>query len=308
MTGTESAWQKNSTSQYENKSLRKCQALARTLLEVDADIVMLCEVGGLESLQNFNQLFLKGAYSPALMEGNSDRNIDVGFLIRKGSPFYFDLLSNKSRSINYLYPHERESLAQGYPIKAQSHRFSRDAVELKLFQQNRENPFLIVLLTHLKSRLDKDKVDPGGFERRQAELKTLLEIHQELETKYPNTPQVVCGDFNGNAGFHQPDEEFRPLYETTKLKDALEIDQVPQGERWTFCQIRSGARSEGRQIDFSFLNPAAAAKLKKQSAHIYRYKNETGIEIDPPQNLEAKFLLPSDHYPMVFELENLKAF
>jgi hypothetical protein len=85
---TEAEWQKLSTSVYENKSLRKSQALARSLLEINADIIMLCEVGGLESLKNFNQLFLGGAYSPCLLEGNSDRNIDVGFMVRKSLNFY----------------------------------------------------------------------------------------------------------------------------------------------------------------------------------------------------------------------------
>ncbi len=305
---SELAWQKHSTSTIENKSLRKCQALAKTLTEIDADIVMLCEVGGIESLQNFNHLFLNETYSPALLEGNSDRNIDVGFLIRKGSPFYFDLLSNKSRSINYLYPHERESMAQGYPLKIQSHRFSRDAVELKLFQADRENPFLVVLLTHLKSRLDKDRIDPAGFERRQAELKTLVDIYQELESKYPKAPKIVAGDFNGNASALETDEEFRPLYNRTSLKDVLELDQLSAGDRWTFCQIRSGSRSEGRQIDFAFLDPKAQSHLKAGSARVVRYKNERGLEIEPPQSLDAKFLLPSDHYPVVFELENLQAF
>lgn len=282
--------------------------MARCLLEINADIIMLCEVGGAESLQNFNDLFLKSAYTPALIEGNSDRNIDVGFLIKKDAPFYFDLLSNKNRLINYLYPHERESQANGYPLKSSSHKFSRDAVELRLFQNNRENPFCILLLTHLKSRLDKDRVDPGGFERRQAELRTLVEIYQELDLKHPQIPKLVCGDFNGNAASVQTDEEFRPLYEETLLRDVLELASVPPTDRWTFTQVRSGSRSEGRQIDFSFLDPLAAAFIQKGDAYVYRYKNDRGIEIDPPQSLEAKAVLPSDHYPLVFQLKGLKAF
>ncbi|MBX2989011.1 MAG: hypothetical protein KF802_14070 [Bdellovibrionaceae bacterium] len=303
----EGQWQRLSTSVYENKSLRKTKDLARAILDVDPDIVMLCEVGGLESLQQFNELFLSKAYSPVLIEGNSDRNIDVGFLIRKGEPFYYDLISNKNRPINYLYPHERESMAQGYPIKAQSHRFSRDVVELKLFQKDRENPFLIILLTHLKSRLDRDRIDPGGFERRQAELLTLLQIHHELRAKHPNTPMVVAGDFNGHAGAAGTDEEFRPLYENTDLRDVLDVAGLSPEQRATFYQVRSGARTEGRQIDYCFLSPLALPYLKKDSARVYRFKDEQGLEHDIPQTLDAKLNLPSDHYPLVFELENLQS-
>lgn len=300
----EAEWQRRSTSVYENKSLRQTRELARTVLEINPDVLMLCEVGGFESLKNFNELFLGNGYSPILLEGNSERNIDIGFLIRKNAPFYFDLLSNKNRPINYLYPHERESLT-GPVTRVQSHKFSRDVVELKFFQRDREKPFLITLLAHLKSRLDRDRIDPGGFERRQAELKTLVEIYEELEAKYPTVPKMVCGDFNGNAGSLQTDEEFRPLYERTELKDVLELGSVSTENRWTFYQVRNGGRAEGRQIDFCFLSPLLAPFLKKDSARVFKYKDERGFEIDIPQTLDAKLLLPSDHYPLVFEIENL---
>lgn len=303
----EVSWQKLSTSVLENKALKKTTELARGLLEINADIIMLCEVGGLESLVNFNELFLASAYSAVLVEGNSDRNIDVGFLVRKGLPFYYDLLSNKSRPINYLYPHERDSVAAGYPVKAPSHRFSRDVAELKLFQKDRENPFLVILLTHLKSRLDRERIDPGGFERRQAELRTLVEIYNESEAKHPSAPKIVGGDFNGNASAHATDEEFRPLYESTQLQDVLELGGMSPDQRSTFYQVRNGNRADGRQIDFAFLSPLAARTLKASSAFIYRYKDERGLEADIPQTLEAKLNLPSDHYPLVFELENLQS-
>ena len=188
LTLDERSWQKLSTSVFDNKSLLKLRALARVIKEENPDLLMLCEVGGLESLKNFNRLFLGDEYLAALTEGNSDRNIDIGFLVRKNMGFYFDLVSNRSRSIEFLYPHERQSLAAGLdslggkPI--QSHRFSRDAAELHLFMHNRENPFMVILLAHLKSRLDPDGIDPSGFERRQAEMRTLLQIYQELETRF----------------------------------------------------------------------------------------------------------------------------
>ena len=71
----EAQWQKASaTSVYENKSLKKCHDIAKSLLDINADVIMLCEVGGYESLKNFNKLFMNDAYSPCLVEGNSDRD------------------------------------------------------------------------------------------------------------------------------------------------------------------------------------------------------------------------------------------
>lgn len=308
----ETLWQKLSTSVYENKPIKKCFDMAKALKEIDADIIMLCEVGGFESLKNFNHLFMNDAYSPCLIEGNSDRNIDVGFLIRKNLDFYFDLESNRHRPIEYLYPHERELLENGYPIKngkvTTSHKFSRDAVELRLFRHNKDKPFLNVLLTHLKSRLDRDRIDPNGFERRQAELKTLIRIYNEIQARHPEVPIVMAGDFNGNASSKETDEEFRVLYTDTDLQDVLELAEVPQDQRATYYQVKSNARTEGRQIDFVFISNQLKPLLGTQTPYVYRFRDELGMICGMPHNMEAKLRLPSDHYPLVFCLENIKVF
>jgi endonuclease/exonuclease/phosphatase family metal-dependent hydrolase len=303
---TEAEWQRLSTSIFPNKPLDKVKELARTLNDINADVVMLCEVGGPESLANFNNLFLNQQYSPIVIEGNSDRNIDVGFLIKKNQSYYFDLASNKNRPINYLYPHERDPSQAG--IKITSHKFSRDAVELRLFKKERDNPFLVIILTHLKSPLDKDRIDPMGFERRRAELITLTEIYREVTDLHKNCPVVVAGDFNGNASRQSTDPEFKFLYESTELEDVLELAGKVTHERATYYQVRTSGKVDGKQIDYCFLSPLAAKCLKPGSAMVYRYKDEYGFEIDIPKSLDAKLNLPSDHYPVVFELENIEVF
>ncbi len=303
-------WHRLSTSVYENKPLLKAKALAQVILDENPDVVLLCEVGGLESLQNFNRLFLNDQYSPALIEGNSDRNIDVGYLIRKNQPFYFDLISNKNRPIHYLYPHERQSVETGYPVKSGkvngSHKFSRDAAELHLFRNDREKPFLIFILTHLKSRLDPNGFDPSGFERRQAELKTLIQIYQELEARFQyKVPIIVAGDFNGNATPKQTDVEFTEIYKSTELRDVCELAQLEGEQTTTFYQINRSSKNEGKQLDYCFLSPLAAPYLDAKSVKVYRYKNHLGLPVDPPTTLEAKTGLPSDHYPLLFSLKNI---
>lgn len=298
-------WQLLSSSLYPNKPLKKCQEIATTFKEINADIIMLCEVGGFESLKNFNHLFMNNEYHPCLLEGNSDRNIDVGFLIKKNCTFYFDLQTNRHRSINYLYPHERLSIETGYVSgeTKKSHKFSRDVAELKLFAKDREKPFLVILLTHLKSRLDPERIDPNGFERRRAELMTLLDIYQELQRQHPSVPVIVAGDFNGNATRLNTDREFEALYKNTKLEDVLEVFSVAQEDRTTFYNIRNGSKPDGKQIDFAFVDESLKSKLN--NAYVYRYLNERGLSALPPRTLDAKFKLPSDHYPIVFELKGL---
>ncbi|MEN0060366.1 MAG: hypothetical protein AAGB31_16115, partial [Bdellovibrio sp.] len=163
----------------------------------------------------------------------------------------------------------------------------------------------VILLAHLKSRLDPERIDPNGFERRQAEMRTLLEIYKELETVHPNLPLLIAGDFNGNAGLQQTDEEFRDIYLNTQLRDILEVAQIPTEDRATFYQVRNGGRTEGRQIDFAFTSPALMPLIKKETAHVYRYKDEFGMAHAIPRNMDAKLLLPSDHYPLVFEVADL---
>lgn len=290
-------WESLTTSVFENKPLQKTIHLADSIKDIDADIVMLNEVGGVESLKNFNQYFLDGKYSPILVEGNSDRSIDVGFLIKKNLPFYFDLFSHKNKEIDLTYAQTAD--------KKITYKFSRDCAELRLFKSDVNNPFLIILLTHLKSPLDPERIDAGGLLRRASELRACVDIYNDLKKTYPQTPVMLCGDFNGAASRINTDVEFAYLYANTDLEDVLELAQVPAEDRHTFIQVKSGLRSEGRQIDFCFLPESLKSKLKPQSASTYLYKDPYGSPLKKPDTLDQKAQLPSDHYPIIFTLENL---
>ncbi|HVK61048.1 MAG TPA: hypothetical protein VM432_05840, partial [Bdellovibrionales bacterium] len=143
----EKEWQRLSASTEKNKPIEQVRQVARTIRELQADIVMLCEVGGKESLENFAQHFLGGEYTVHLLEGNSDRGIDIGYLVKKSLPFRYDLISHKQRSIDFLYPHEKLSQETGYgdlrSAKVASHRFSRDVLELRVFEDGVE-PEIVV--------------------------------------------------------------------------------------------------------------------------------------------------------------------
>lgn len=295
----DSEWQRYSTSVYPNKSLHKLLKLKKYLEEIDADIILLTEVGGEESLRNFNQFFLGSNYRVALIEGNSDRSIDVGFLIHKRVRTHFSIVSNKDRPLNFWYPHERKD------ANLPSHKFSRDAAELHLFERDMDKPFFIFILTHLKSPLDPEGIDPLGTARREAEFKTLLEIYQKLNTQFPQTPIAICGDLNGNASQVDTDKEFLDLYKVTDLEDALEVAHKPHGDRVTFFPMKGGALLPGRQIDYALLSNKAKPLLDADTTYVFRY--EIGVRGRPlgPQNFEEKQSLPSDHYPLVFRIKNI---
>lgn len=301
----EKQWQKLSQSVFDNKPLFKTIQIAATIKNMNVDILQLTEVGGLESLKNLNTYFLDDKYSPILIEGNSDRSIDVGFLIRKNSSFYFDLLTHKNRSIDFLYPHERLSQKTKYPPQITSHKMSRDCAELRLFQKDVNNPFLILLLTHLKSPLDPERIDPSGTERRTAELKTCVKIYNELRTEFADCPILLSGDFNGNASKTNTEGEFTDLYTQTDLLDVLELAQIPTADRSTFIQIKSGFRTEGRQIDYCFIPQSLHKNIALPSVKVFEYQDEFGTTLKRPETLEQKMALPSDHYPIVFTVENI---
>jgi endonuclease/exonuclease/phosphatase family metal-dependent hydrolase len=306
---SEKDWQKLSTSTVGNKPLEHVRAIARAVLDVDPDILMLCEVGGVESLANFSRLFLNDAYAVHLIEGNSDRGIDLGYLVRKSLPFKYDLFSHKHRAIDFLYPHEIQSQETGYgnlrSARLSSHKFSRDVLELRIHEDG-DVPVCVILLVHLKSQLDRTRIDPGGRDRRRAELEKLVTIYDELDREFAGrVPIVLTGDFNGRAAEPSPDSEFEGLYRRSPLKDVLEVAGVSVDERFTHMQLSANRNRVGsnKQLDYIFIPPALFPRVSKTETWVYRFKDVSGRTMLVPRNLNEKRLLASDHYPVVVTLE-----
>jgi endonuclease/exonuclease/phosphatase family metal-dependent hydrolase len=307
-TMSEEMWRRLSSSTIPNKPLVQVKRLAAAIRDLDPDILMLCEVGGRESLFNFSRYFLNDAYAVHLIEGNSDRGIDLGYLVRRSLPFTYDLLSHKHRSIDFLYPHERLSQESGYghlrSAHKTSHRFSRDVLELRIFDDESGVPAMIVLLVHLKSQLDRDRIDPGGRDRRRAELEKLVKIHREIVDEFQGrVPVLLSGDFNGVASLPTPDSEFEALYRDTTLRDCLELAQVANDDRFTHQQLYNNRPGSHKQLDYIFTPPELAPRVNRSETWVYRYKDELGMTMIVPRNLNEKRLLPSDHFPVVLTLD-----
>lgn len=303
----EKEWQKLTSSTIPNKPLAHVRSLARAVRDLNPDVLMLCEVGGRESLANFSRHFLDDAYQPHLIEGNSDRGIDIGYLVKRSLPFTYDLISHKHRSIDFLYPHERLSRETGFDhlrsARLTSHRFSRDVLELRVFEASSAEPVMIVLLVHLKSQLDRNRIDPGGRDRRKAELEKLVKIRQEISDEFGGrVPILLSGDFNGSAALPKPDLEFEALYRDTNLKDVLDVADVPLDERFTHMQIHPSRVSLNKQLDYVFVPPELAKRVNKTETWVYRFKDEMGMTMILPRTLSEKKTLPSDHYPVIVTL------
>lgn len=317
-TMTEIEWARLSRSTVDNKQLSKIRDIARTFDDLDPDIVMLSEVGGRESLANFSRYFLQDRYATHLVEGNSDRGIDLGFLVKRTLPLSYDLISHKNRKLDFLYPHEKLSKETGYTHlrsgRVTGHRFSRDVIELRCFAENAVDmpgastpkPEFVLMQVHLKSPLDKDRIDPGGRDRRKAELEMLVTIYHEVRTEFPDVPVFVSGDFNGTifGPFEEP--EFAAM-RASDLKCCLELAMIPHEERFTWMYLNNRRPGLNRQLDYILLPERLRERVDLGNTWVYRFRDETGKYRMIPRNQNEKRTLPSDHYPVVLTLKSVSS-
>jgi endonuclease/exonuclease/phosphatase family metal-dependent hydrolase len=184
-----------------NKSRSKIAEIARTILEYDFDLVGLCEVGGLETLENFNRLFLDDRYDCVLHEENSVRGIYVGALLKRDR-----------------FPNAAAASVGGA--------FSRNLLRLDLGPEGGD---LEVFVLHLKSQ----RGDDWGIDRRMEEIERVASL---VRTK----KCIVMGDFNGVLirGMHQFEyDRFLDL----PFCDVLAAVGVPPEKRRTHYYFGNGA-------------------------------------------------------------------
>ena len=297
---SETDWQKQSISTFDNKSLHGIRGIAKCIRDMNADVYALCEVGGIESITNFAKYFLNGEYKPFSIEGNSDRGIDLAYLVKSDLPLKVELRTHKERPIDFLYPHERQSVLGGYLDPKHSLKFSRDVLEMRLFQEGKAVPEIVILNVHLKSQLDKDNIDPLGKDRRKAELEKLLIIYAEVYGEFEKkVPVLIAGDFNGIASSQTTDAEFISLHKRTALKDVFDIANIPAEKRVTQLQFAPSGKCWKKQFDYIFVSPNLKDLVIPEETFVYRFKDDFGVEMNLPSTLNEKRKLASDHYPIV---------
>jgi len=176
-----------------NKERSKIAEIARIVREHDFDLLGLCEVGGLQTLEAFNRIYLDDRYDCFLHEENSSRGIFVGALLKKGR-----------------FPGARASNVPGT--------FSRNLLKLELGGAGGD---LTVFVLHLKSQRGEDR----GLEQRIDEVERIRALVTPRRC-------VVMGDFNGILirGMHQ--FEFEPFLDLP-LCDVLAAVGIPPARRRT---------------------------------------------------------------------------
>jgi endonuclease/exonuclease/phosphatase family metal-dependent hydrolase len=176
-----------------NKDRGKVAEIAKIILEEDFDLVGLCEVGGMETLEAFNRAYLEGRYDCFLHETNSRRGIFVGALARR------DRLPS-CKAVEVPGP------------------FSRNLLKLSL---GKEGGDLEVFVVHLKSQYGEDR----GIERRIREVERLASLIGDRAA-------AVMGDFNGILIRGEEEFEYGPFLDLS-LRDVLEAVGIPPERRRT---------------------------------------------------------------------------
>ena len=282
------------------KSISKTTALAKTILEIDPDICLMCEVGGEISLNSFNYNYLTNQYITHIKKGNSDRGIELAALVSSSFGNEVDYISHKDHSINFNYPFEIERNLSSNEMLYPSHKFSRDCIGIKIGPN--DNPKLIILFVHLKSKLDKDGVDPEGMLRREAEVKALINLYKTYQKQYPDTPIILSGDFNGNASPNNTDLEFKSIYQDTSLLELFDLMQIPEEQRLTHIYFTKNGVMKNSQLDYFFVPYSLKDKININGTGVYRYRDHLGALLRMPQHSYERAAMPSDHYPIVLEL------
>lgn len=268
------------------------QGLARSIKEMSPDILGLMEVGGPESLEAFNEVFLNDMFYPSLIPGNSDRDIHLGYLVNKNLPYQFEHLTHRNR------PLDRHAQRLDY--------FSRDLAELRLYapdDQEREKPKLIVLTVHLKSKRSDGK-DFGGQKKRGQEFKLALETYKHLEKRFKSeVPILLMGDFNAVVHPEHGEAGLKTLFEETDLTDILEVLGYPFDERATQTSFSRRNEIISQQFDYIFIPRKWHSLIQRSTSGLYLFRDKNGQVMRRPQSSHERAQLPSDHYPLICDID-----
>ncbi len=270
--------------QRKQKPLTKLREIAKAVFDLNPDVLMCVEVGGQDSLENFNRYFLNDLYVPYFVPGNSRRSIDLGFLVKRDLPYRVEAISHKETPI------EVESYQGKYGSK-----FSRDVAELRLHDE--EGLQFILLLVHLKSKISSDQ-DFRGTDVRTAEARALAQFYENIRKTLPHVPVILGGDFNSTLD----SAEFDHL-NATDLKSMSDLLQIPETERYTLVYFDYYQVAHAQALDYLLLSPHLHASVIPEESGIYRYKGFYDLPHDPPQDRKERYQMPSDHYPVQVTLK-----
>lgn len=276
------------TGDAKDKPLSEMQGVAQAILDSSPDLIVLQEIEGLQTLEDFNKQFLNSGYTAVLHPGNDARGIEIGFLIKKDLPLQVALESH--RDVRWNDPADNN---RSVPL------FSRDLPSLLFFRQSDDpktaTPLFVMIGNHGKSKRDRPG-DPNSNLLRAAQYREARVIVDGYQKKYGNDlPILLAGDFNTDV---KNSPELQPLRE--KMQDVLDLVEATGASRITHTYHPHEGGPQMAQLDGILVNQRLA--LSVLAAAIYRYKDQNGVVKPIPQTYQEREKNPSDHFPIVLRL------
>jgi len=242
-------------------SVERCEELARTIRELDADVLALQEVESQEALELFNNTFLQG--------------MDYKYVISEEVGYY--------RGIE-------QSVLSRFPITEVKTWQEADLTKIKRIGGGwSEIPPDTDEITFQRSPLCVTVTSPEGYEltifsihhkagrdswRRELEALQILDYINSMTKENPTRNIAVIGDFNA-----QPWDRSVRVYLRDGMTDALSHRAL--NLEWNDNSSLRKTHTSGRLIDFILLNSAAVDELVVDSGFVlgsshpeYDWRNE----------------------------------
>lgn len=261
-------------------------AQAKAILDEDLDVVSLQEVENIKALEDFARDHLGGKYRAFLIEGNDERGIDVAFLVKKDLPLEIEHRTVKGETW-------QDPTLGGKTVPL----FSRDLPSLVIKADGK--PLLVLFGAHMKSKRDRPG-DPNSNILRRAQAERAAQILKRTEAEFPGVPILAAGDFNGDLAH---DESLAPL-RGAGMSESLALAGVPEADRVTHTYHPNGGPAQAHQMDALLIS--TAWKRLVATARVHRYRDAQGRVKPIPKTYAERSKNPSDHFPVVVEL-NLPA-
>jgi len=202
------------------KPAKEVRPLIRMIGLVDADLLVLQEIGSKTTLSKLNERLDRPYPYIGLCAGNSRRSIHLGVLSRlpiKLTSHAKRVLTSENNEPLYWYASEEDMRSATLsPLLLQ-----RDVLQVSVTRAGGE--LLTIFAVHLKSKTNPAWQPFAAEEIRAAEVRCLVDI--VLGYQQSKLPLVVVGDFNDTAK-----SEVLKILDQLKLYDPMEEQLKIQGK------------------------------------------------------------------------------
>ncbi|MFM7052794.1 MAG: endonuclease/exonuclease/phosphatase family protein [Planctomycetota bacterium] len=277
----------------EKTSEARLKAIARTIKELDADVLCLEEVESKECIEWFRDKYLKGmGYDHvASLEAGYYRGVEQSVLSRipiVDARVYTgeDAVISDMESRRTAESAKRLGGEWAKPEGKMPERFQRSPLRVDL--RSPDGYEMTVFVVHFKAGADFDH-------QRELEALQVEQFVEEMLAKNPDANVAVLGDYNGMPN----DMNVKAL----RISD----DNLVSAFDWRFDTKASRdtyvTHASGRSIDFIVMSPGLAADCVDGSYFVLGtlhaasdWNWRTADQIPPPEGYA------SDHYPVVIEV------